>query len=591
MSLELLANELLLDLFEYFNAHHLLLAFYGLNTRFDQLLFIQLQKYYLDFRFISKNDFEYFCQQYLASINNRIISLHLSDDVETPNLPQLFLSHGYHMNQFIHLKSLSIDCISSFDILNQIIVQCHELLHLTHLNIMIHNNQDPEENFRDAINNIWSLPKLTHCYLDIQYPYATWLLEMTMISQSITYLSTKSICYSSYSLLHLFKHTPRLERLHIGSIGQFYDQHIQTIIPSLISLSMSAQFTLQWMKNLFQQIPNLCYLTLEINNIYLDGHGWEKILSNYFHKIKNFRLKMTIEFSPLEDIEEQVNQLIDSFRSHYWIEKHQWFVRCDWCPMDINKTGLLYTLPYAFDTFYYTDGSQSKSTSPNSLDNFCRNSSKILHHTNHKRDLSQNWILYPVQFFNIRHLQIKLPFDDTFWSLIPTLDQLISLDVKLNRDLGYSQLQTLLDRAPHLYSLRFCHFNDFSMTSFNIKSTSIRRLEFFQHLEVRLRYFNSEECTILGNSSLAFQCEVLMIDVESRSNILELINTMPNLRALSIRCKDNENNQYESFETNDNLIEWLHQNLSSKYAYTINRNLYNMARINLWILNPSLENK
>ncbi|CAF4435105.1 unnamed protein product, partial [Rotaria sp. Silwood2] len=163
------------------------------------------------------------------------------------------------------------------------------------------------------------------------------------------------------------------------------------------------------------------------------------------------------------------------------------------------------------------------------------------------------------------------------------LDHLISLDVKLNRDLGYSQLQVLLDRASYLYSLRFCHLNDFSMTSFNIKSKSIRRLEFFQHFEVRLRYFNSEKCTILANTSLAFQCEVLMIDVESRENILELINIMPNLRALSVRCKDNENNQYESFETNDNLIEWLHQHIPSKYTYSIKRNLYNIPRINLWI--------
>ncbi|CAF0904071.1 unnamed protein product [Rotaria sordida] len=454
---------------------------------------------------------------------------------------------------------------------------------------MIHNNQDPEENFRDFINNIWSLSKLTHCYLDIQYPYATWLLEMSIISQSVKYLSTKNISYSSYSLLHLFKHTPYLQRLYIGSIGQCYDQHIQTIIPSLISLSMTAQFTLQWMKNLFQQIPNLCYLTLEINNIYLDGQEWEKILSNYFHNIKIFRLKMTIEFSPLENIEEQVDQLIDSFRSYYWIEKHHWFVRCDWCPMDINQTGLLYTLPYAFDTFYYIDSSQSKSTSPNNFDYSFRNQSKILHYTtNHKRDYSKNKILYPIQFFNIRHLKIKLPFNDAFLSLIPKLDQLISLDVTLNnRDLGYSQLQTLLDRASHLYSLRFCHLNNFSMTSFNITSTSIRRLEFFQHFDVRLRYFNSKECTILANSSLAFQCEVLMIDVESRTNILELINIMPSLRALSVRCKDNESNQNETFETNDNLIEWLHQHLPSKYTYSINRNVYNIARINVWIYKAS----
>ncbi|CAF4403009.1 unnamed protein product, partial [Rotaria magnacalcarata] len=62
------------------------------------------------------------------------------------------------------------------------------------------------------------------------------------------------------------------------------------------------------------------------------------------------------------------------------------------------------------------------------------------------------------------------------------------------------------------------------MKSFGINSRSIRRLEFFQNFQVRLKYFNSEECTILSNSSLAAQCEVLLIDVENRTDILQLIN-------------------------------------------------------------------
>ncbi|CAF4345093.1 unnamed protein product, partial [Rotaria magnacalcarata] len=84
-----------------------------------------------------------------------------------------------------------------------------------------------------------------------------------------------------------------------------------------------------------------------------------------------------------------------------------------------------------------------------------------------------------------------------------------------------------------------------------------------------------EECTILSNSSLAAQCEVLLIDVESRTDILQLINVMPNLRALSVRPKDNESNQLQSWEITENLIEWLHKNLPSNYTYSITRNFYN----------------
>ncbi len=30
----------------------------------------------------------------------------------------------------------------------------------------------------------------------------------------------------------------------------------------------------------------------------------------------------------MSNIEEQVNGLIDSFRTPFWIDEHQWFVRC-----------------------------------------------------------------------------------------------------------------------------------------------------------------------------------------------------------------------------------------------------------------------
>ncbi|CAF3665333.1 unnamed protein product [Rotaria sordida] len=99
----------------------------------------------------------------------------------------------------------------------------------------------------------------------------------------------------------------------------------------------------------------------------------------------------------------------------------------------------------------------------------------------------------------------------------------------------------------------------------------------------RLRYFNSTECIMLANSSLGFQCEVLMIDIENRTNILEFINTMPKLRTLSIRCKNDKMNSYELSEANEDLIEWLREHLPSTRAYSINRSLYNISHINIWI--------
>jgi hypothetical protein len=113
-NLELVSNEVLIDLFEFLNVVNLFRAFYGLNNRFDRLIFTKLQRYHLDFRSIPKPEFEIVCRQYLPSILNRIISLRLSDGVETPNLSQLFLSCSRRINEFTQLKLLSIEHTHTF---------------------------------------------------------------------------------------------------------------------------------------------------------------------------------------------------------------------------------------------------------------------------------------------------------------------------------------------------------------------------------------------------------------------------------------------------------------------------------------------
>jgi len=94
---ESLQNELLIDLFEYLDTVHLLRAFFGLNSRFDQLLSEQFRSYHLDFRHISKDDFDNICEKHPRSIIDRIVSFNLSDKDETPGLIELFLSRGFNL--------------------------------------------------------------------------------------------------------------------------------------------------------------------------------------------------------------------------------------------------------------------------------------------------------------------------------------------------------------------------------------------------------------------------------------------------------------------------------------------------------------
>jgi hypothetical protein len=61
-------------------------------------------------------------------------------------------------------------------------------------------------------------------------------------------------------------------------------------------------------------------------------------------------------------MEAELDALLDSFRSAFWLEEHQWFVRCDWISSSISNFATLYTLPYAFEELLLTNKQWSKST-------------------------------------------------------------------------------------------------------------------------------------------------------------------------------------------------------------------------------------
>jgi hypothetical protein len=64
-----------------------------------------------------------------------------------------------------------------------------------------------------------------------------------------------------------------------------------------------------------------------------------------------------------------------------------------------------------------------------------------------------------MEFQNIRYLTLTLPYNEHFQSIVPRLDNLIYLQIKMiswcQNDNNLCQLQSLLDQAPQLYYLKF----------------------------------------------------------------------------------------------------------------------------------------
>jgi hypothetical protein len=116
-----------------------------------------------------------------------------------------------------------------------------------------------------------------------------------------------------------------------------------------------------------------------------------------------------------------------------------------------------------------------------------------------------------------------------------------------------SKLQSLIDRSSNLRSLTYFSWSNQNIFPFEIKNSSIRQLD----LRSPNLVYDYLHCIELSRSSIGQQCQVLLINVEQRTNIMYLINHMNNLRALIVECPKT----LQTSKKDENLIEWLQQNL------------------------------
>jgi hypothetical protein len=222
------------------------------------------------------------------------------------------------------------------------------------------------------------------------------------------------------------------------------------------------------------------------------------------------------------------------------METRQRYVRCDWISSAIRNDAIIYKLPYEFDKSYYSDATCSKSTCP---DFWSYDRVQSVDYVNNRPSFVNNFMSYRPQFPNIRYLSLIFLFDYNILSVYPSLNYLTRLEITVNRSFDYSQLQILLDRTSNLYSLRLSKLTNLCLTLSQIRSNSIRRLDFIEH-NASNDYFNGIECTALINSSIGCQCEVLLIYVAHRNIILNLSN----LRMLIIRSEDDKWNTSQDLD-------------------------------------------
>ncbi|CAF2746096.1 unnamed protein product [Rotaria sp. Silwood2] len=574
MNLESLANELLIDIFEFLSCAHLLHAFHGLNARFDSLLLDHFRTHGLDFRSILKHDFNVICR-HLYVIANQITSLYLSEKDDTPGQIDQFYSRGLTLRQFTRLQSLSLYHLHSQDTMNKILLDLPYLSNITHLTFEECCFAYDDMNALTFITIIWSLPKLTHCYMKIQFKPQIYFPIPTVISSTIEHLSIRDIEPKFNEMSRLLEKIPNLRHISIDFHFNFSAGCQSSIMTSIITLNVSF-FSIEYhiLVKFFKILPSLRQLKVDLPNMYIDGKTWEQIIGTYLPKLRRFQFRMNDEIDNDSDLEQQIDEILNSFRSQFWLDKYQLCVRCDWNPHSNNI--FLYSLPYAFDNFYFQSPIVSKSSCHDDNQQWSYNYVRRL---TCKANLSEWLTLSHIQFNKIRELCVYLPINEYFWSIIPRLERLTLLDVLSNDDNENCdiQLQTLLDRVPHLFLLRLRNWSSMITQILPVRKNtlSISQLDLMWY-----KSYNYDECFILGRLLLDIQCKMLSIYVTDRTCILELVNTMTNLQALNIRCQEDQSkNSLISME--DELIKWLEQYLPSSLKIT--RDYYPVCCIRLWI--------
>jgi hypothetical protein len=181
-------------------------------------------------------------------------------------------------------------------------------------------------------------------------------------------------------LSRLLKKTPHLRSLCIRHRDLNDDQYFSSPIPSITALKLYDIHSRRVMMNILQNMTNLSRLSIETFYINLDGYQWEHIIIHQLSKLQIFRLKMAIQFTGEKNNQQQVDILLDSFRSRFWLEERQWFVRCHRRPQKDYSDILLYTLPLMFKDFDMNMMRfPSKSTGPYNKNHAAIAQSSVMH--------------------------------------------------------------------------------------------------------------------------------------------------------------------------------------------------------------------
>jgi hypothetical protein len=295
-------------------------------------------RYNLNFQSISKPYFHAIC--HLIHPGN-IISLTLSNDNKTPDQIKYFLSF-FQLEQFIRLRSLTLIQIEE----NQFntIFQSKTIISSLHsLSITFRNNRVNDLKIVHLLSSIISNTNLQHLDFALssnKIDQLSWpdqcLLQSLIISTRITFKQFSTILSHSLQLKKLV--------LQDCTIQDCVNNESLISYPQLISLVFEdSELDMYRCEFILSLVPSLEHLQIVGGTNLSDGSRWEQFIQKKLLKLNKFQFAFCGSADVLFENSNDVESLIISFRTPFWLVVKQWFVVCYYFKDSSNYS--LYSLP------------------------------------------------------------------------------------------------------------------------------------------------------------------------------------------------------------------------------------------------------
>ncbi|CAF1136605.1 unnamed protein product [Adineta ricciae] len=452
-----LPNELLYRILGILDNQTILFSFRLTCRRFYSI--VQTYNHYqLDFRSVSKPNFRSICR----SIHpEHIVSLTLSNENQTANQIKCFLS-SFPFQQMTRLRSLTLFKIDYQDF--HTILQA--LSTISSLSLTFSNNNFQNSETLSLLSSIISgryLRSLTFDLSTENISQISWsndcLLQSLTIFQSIDFTQLCTILSSALQLKKIVLQDC------IVTINR--DTDVSMAYTQLISLTLNdSELDMSGCELLLSVVPSLEYFRIIGGSQLCDGSFWENLIKKQLLKLTKFEFGLPGEASLTLNNSSEVQTLIASFRTAFWLEVKQWFVTCYY--FKSSSSYCLYSLPICKSNvklfpnkdklFYstYSYFSQDISMTDN-IKEMQLNLTKLM-----AGDKDDQATTYPY-FRNLTKLLIDIddewPMNSVeFLSSFINLSHIVNLTIRLNLSIKYDfdkllHITHFFDQTSHLQSL------------------------------------------------------------------------------------------------------------------------------------------